>query len=1330
MKQTRIKWIIPFILFTLVASLFLRPTSAVLVTPVDFFNCENEWYNVTNNSDFHTIQIAATYVVFNTTGFNLSSAQNAYIYLEYINPSPLAAADGTKVIKFYLNTSLASRVWYNISGLTPNDFYNVTQDGAVFSTNKSNATGSISFRRETTGKHSWMIYPLINASNTPIVTTNKTTGIRTTNATLHGYISSNGSTSILSSGFQYGTTDSLGSTVSNSTTMFEYTTTSGTYYGLSPTRQLAQTFKVGWSGPNISHYITGMRFYMYSPFGPPGTLTASLYISNNTGCPTGAILATGSINANNIGATVHWRAVNFTVPYKVEPTIRYCIVLSETGPLPGQVMLYNGPGYQGVIAESNDAGVTWKYYTTQDFRFQEIGFPLKQIIYNLTGLSPGTRYFVRAFANNSGGTGTGTTERFITIPDPPSSLTATSNSSHQQYFSWTSGSGANNTIIVAKLGSYPTNPTDGSVIVNTTLSKGVDAGVVLNPATAYYLSAFSWTRYKDLNNYSTSYANAIIMTKPSNTSSLDATKISHGFNVTLSSGGNWNKSIIVRNGLHYPSDSTDGDVISNSTHQCYEDTILGHVNGSIGHYRVFTYAEHTVGGVTYTAMSPNNMSFRKVYSNQTTFPLNTTNKEETTVTLNSIYYGDSDATCGWWIGTSEPLTELTATFNISAAGTYSLNDTFSASIPGLTSAQYYYVKAWYVNQSTGATLHSNASITKEYFLTKPNPPSTIKVTHPGGICRVEWTNASIPASTPVNSTIVCYQASGPPTNYTEGTSINVSSNHTTISGLIGTVYFSVFHYIQDQGSPGFHWYSDTYLWTMATLEGGVYNLTIRYENTTYKPINLSKFKYSGGGNHTLIVHYLNKTEYNHFIGNSWRYAESTFSWSDPANGSFALNCTQTPIFFEFHWNDSVHSGTSATTTEYFTGYPLQQNETTTYIQLAHIPSSLESVNVTCYYPGASPSRSFPSFILTDNVITIYPYTARRFTQVNVTYTYSTDTMVQKYRCNRIIVPVAGQYNRSIYVFIDKMVYGDYTNDINNTLVRYTYSFQDKTGYFDARLDLDSYVSIYTYDMNNTKLIIHEEFLDATAQVYPWLLFEKRYFIGIACSVAAIERIGIAPTSTTLNPQIIIPLQTTQYYNLNDIIVVSFGWENAPPGCWVSYQDTVFETNNVSLRVYNMSTGNLLYWHNVSSFLHNFSCPVGNQHQTYYFILTINHTYWALNQTITGILYPYAFPSHNGSYLNYLLNITFGQTPFVNEETGDELPWIYVLIGAVAFFILLSFATINAFAAVAGSGLWLALAGTFFSNLPEVGTLGAAALVIGGFFMVILALIAALGGYGR
>jgi hypothetical protein len=511
---------------------------------------------------------------------------------------------------------------------------------------------------------------------------------------------------------------------------------------------------------------------------------------------------------------------------------------------------------------------------------------------------------------------------------------------------------------------------------------------------------------------------------------------------------------------------------------------------------------------------------------------------------------------------------------------------------------------------------------------------------------------------------------------------------------------------------------------MAVLEGGIYNLTIRYENTTYKPVNLSK-----GGNHTLIVHYNNKTEYNYFIGKTWRYAESTIDYSDPTHGIITLNCSQSPIFFEFHWNDSLTNGGSQTITERFPGYPVQQNLTITYIQLENAPISYASVNVTCWNDGASPSRSFPTFTLSGDVITIQPYQANLFRQVNVTYSYVYNTGRQTYRCNRIIVPIANQYNRSIFVLVNKMVYGDYATTINNSIVRYTYSFQDKSGIFSPRLNMDSYASIYTFDMNNTKLIIHEEFLDSSAQIYPWLLYEKRYYIGIACSIAAIERIGLAPTSSALTPQVVIPILTEHYYSLNDIIYVTFGWNNPAPGCWVRYQDTVFKTNNISLRVYNMSTGALVYWHNVSSFLFNFSCPIGNPHHSYTFRLNINHSYWALNQTITGILYSYIY-SLNASYLNYILNLTFGKTPIRNPDTGQELPWIYILIGAVAFFILLSFSTINAFGAVAGAGLWLVFAGTLFHSLPEVGLLGAGSLIIGGFFMVILAIIAAMGGYGR
>jgi len=73
-------------------------------------------------------------------------------------------------------------------------------------------------------------------------------------------------------------------------------------------------------------------------------------------------------------------------------------------------------------------------------------------------------------------------------------------------------------------------------------------------------------------------------------------------------------------------------------------------------------------------------------------------------------------------------------------------------------------------------------------------------------------------------------------------------------------------------------------------------------------------------------------------------------------------------------------------TENFTGYPHYQNSTTTYIQLQYPPLSKITTNVTTYNSSGN-SEDYPQFIITDDIITIYPNAADEFSQVNISYVY-------------------------------------------------------------------------------------------------------------------------------------------------------------------------------------------------------------------------------------------------------------------------------------------------------------------------------------------------------
>lgn len=106
------------------------------------------------------------------------------------------------------------------------------------------------------------------------------------------------------------------------------------------------------------------------------------------------------------------------------------------------------------------------------------------------GLTHGATYHFRAFGTNSAGTGNGLDQTFTTLPDPPTSFTATAGN-QQNVLSWTKGTGATNTIVRSSTTTYPTSITDGTSVYASTGSGVTDTP--LTQGTTYYYSAWSNT---------------------------------------------------------------------------------------------------------------------------------------------------------------------------------------------------------------------------------------------------------------------------------------------------------------------------------------------------------------------------------------------------------------------------------------------------------------------------------------------------------------------------------------------------------------------------------------------------------------------------------------------------------------------------------------------------------------------------------------------------------------------------------------------------------------------------------------------------------------------
>jgi len=108
-------------------------------------------------------------------------------------------------------------------------------------------------------------------------------------------------------------------------------------------------------------------------------------------------------------------------------------------------------------------------------------YPGQPFSANITGLGKGTKYYFRAQAKNTAGTGSSSELSFLTKPDAPTAFTASVISSTQIDLSWTKGEGANRTMVRRRTGSYPTDRNDGvqvyfdtgTSVSDTTVGRGV-----------------------------------------------------------------------------------------------------------------------------------------------------------------------------------------------------------------------------------------------------------------------------------------------------------------------------------------------------------------------------------------------------------------------------------------------------------------------------------------------------------------------------------------------------------------------------------------------------------------------------------------------------------------------------------------------------------------------------------------------------------------------------------------------------------------------------------------------------------------------------------------
>lgn len=304
-------------------------------------------------------------------------------------------------------------------------------------------------------------------------------------ANLSGYLITDTSAQAF---FSYATTQEFETPPQNITRQTELYEQSTSYpYNFYGSHWVGQTFRVGTTGTNQGFTIHTVSFKM-SRIYHPGLVSVSLFNVNETGLPTGPILASGSIDGETVPYNRTW--VNITMsPYHLAANTQYAVVMKVPGSSSDYLYLWEdhvAPAYSGgSLIISHDDGMTFSGLSADAlFRIwgdisviptihhSTVTTMTTSGYYNITqtNLSQGQMYwFYLAVKDINGNITKGGVRYLLTNPAEPTFLSIrpvfTNNS---VLVSWRKGQGANRTILVRGDMEYSKMSSEGTVLYDGT----------------------------------------------------------------------------------------------------------------------------------------------------------------------------------------------------------------------------------------------------------------------------------------------------------------------------------------------------------------------------------------------------------------------------------------------------------------------------------------------------------------------------------------------------------------------------------------------------------------------------------------------------------------------------------------------------------------------------------------------------------------------------------------------------------------------------------------------------------------------------------------------
>jgi hypothetical protein len=431
------------------------------------------------------------------------------------------------------------------------------------------------------------------------------------------------------------------------------------------------------------------------------------FISALSGLTSGVTYYVRAYATNSVG-TKYGSEISFNTSQAVA-TLAATTTVSSIGAITatsGGNITYNGG------ATVTASGVVWSTTSTPTIALSTKttnGAANGAYTSNITGLTPGTLYYVRSYATNSVGTNYGAQISFATLNTPTISATASA-------ISITSSTATIGGTITADGGAAVTSrglvygTSAGSATFSVTSGTGTGTYTIgltgLTPATTYYVRSFATNSVGTVYGTETNFVTIAIAPTLTTTTASSITKYAASAGGTISFNGG---STITSSGICWSTTGTptisDSKTIDGTTSGAFTSNITGLTAGTT--YYVCAYATNAIG----TGYGPNE-SFTTL-STSSNNPILAATNTATSITANSAILGGNITDEGATQVSARGLVYGTTT----GASTYSVTPgsgagTFTSALTGLTQGTTYYVRSFATNVQ-GAGYGTETSFTTQ-----------------------------------------------------------------------------------------------------------------------------------------------------------------------------------------------------------------------------------------------------------------------------------------------------------------------------------------------------------------------------------------------------------------------------------------------------------------------------------------------------------------------------------------------------------------------------------------------------------------------------------------